>query len=160
MPQLDPLIWINLCYNNTLFFWVIYYIVIRIVLIKTNTVFYIRNSLKEYSFLNTSIKINNLYSFNFIFIKKEINNIFILNKKRYLINIFFIFCDWKNKINNILFILSNTLNKNNYLFNNYYYNNYYYLFLLQNVNNNIKNNNSLNLNIIYNKDKFINFINN
>jgi hypothetical protein len=102
MPQLDPLIWINLCYNNTLFFWVIYYIVIRIVLIKTNTVFYIRNSLKEYSFLNT----------------------------------------------------------NNYLFNNYYYNNYYYLFLLQNVNNNIKNNNSLNLNIIYNKDKFINFINN
>lgn len=139
MPQLDQLIWVNLCYSNTFFFWIIYYIIIRIVLVKSNIMFYLRNGIKEDAFLNTFIKINNLYSFNFNFIFNEILNTYIYDKKRYLITILSNYCKYKDKINNLIFILSNTHNKNKYLFNNYIYNNLYYLSILQNISFNSKN---------------------
>lgn len=146
MPQLDQLIWVNLCYSNTLFFWVIYYIIIRIILVKSNVMFYLRNGIKENTFLNTYIKINSLYNFNFNFITNELVNTYIYNKKRYLISILSSFCKYKDKINNLIFILSNTHNKNKYLFNNYIYNNLYYLSVLQNISFNSKINNTINNN--------------
>lgn len=100
--------------------------------------FYLRNGIKENAFLNTFIKINNLYSFNFNFITNELINTYIYNKKRYLISILSNFCKYKDKINNIIFILSSTHNKNKYLFNNFIYNNLYYLSVLQNISFNYK----------------------
>jgi len=127
MPQLDQLIWINLCLNNTLFFWIIYYIVIRIVLLKSNILLYIRNGLKEDTFINIYIKINSIYFNNFEFIKNEIINIFFFNKRRFILNIFNLFGKYKDIINNNIFSISHVINNNNYLFtNNYYYFNYYF----------------------------------
>jgi hypothetical protein len=141
MPQLDKLIWLNLCFYNTFFFWIIYYIVIRIVLFNSLLILQIRNTLKQYSFINIFNILNNICIYNYNFILVKIRYLFFFNKYKFLLNFFNNFIFMKYMVNNNNFIYINYINKIKSGFDIWYYNIILYfckviVFLKNNENNN------------------------
>jgi hypothetical protein len=135
MPQLDIMIWLNLCTSSTLLFWLIYILVVRIILSKINIIFNIRNSLKDYIFLIYKLKIYNLYIFNYNYFVKIYYFIILQNKM--LIDFFINLNIFKEKITYLLHII--LVNKINNFFNInkiYYFNLFLNSIFLNHINKN------------------------
>ena len=120
MPQLDPLILFHTCCENTLFFWVIYLISVRLVLSKVNNILNIRKYFRNVFFYNDMVLISNLYHnnvsriYNLIykyFNTKQKSIINILSNKSLIIYYENSYQLFKNSLHNIY---NYNLNKYNY----------------------------------------------
>ena len=90
MPQLDILILQSTGLENSLAFWIIYFIVSEIYLVKFNYMFNLRKFLKNYFLFFDILVLNNLYFFNFLNFKTYINKLYltnIVNLQLYVFNI-------------------------------------------------------------------------
>lgn len=73
MPQLDSLILWTTCVENTIYFWLLYFLIINVLLSKINNIFLIRKNIKQYLFLNDIFILKEYYYKNSIFLRKLIN---------------------------------------------------------------------------------------
>jgi hypothetical protein len=123
MPQLDLLILLQTCCENTLFFWLLYFLNIRFILYNINQSFNIRKEINNNFLFFNNVLLHNLYIKNINFLIIHILK-YVINKYNYL----FIFLQ-KNIIywiKIVLFYYFKKINKNN-IINKYIYNYYFYL---------------------------------
>jgi hypothetical protein len=82
----------------------------------------IRNTLKEYSFINIFNILNNICIYNYNFILLKIRYLFFFNKHKFLLNFFNTYIFMKYLINNNIYIYINIINKIKVGFDILYYN--------------------------------------